>query len=83
MFYVYFLKSLNGDEYIGYTSNLRRRLAEHNEGKSKHTKGKQWQLVYYEAYKAEPDARTREQQLKYRGQAKAQLKRRTQASRQD
>lgn len=39
MHYVYILKSVNHDEiYIGLTDDLKRRFAEHNEGKSFHTK---------------------------------------------
>ena len=39
MFYVYFLKSLNTNfRYIGYTSNLRMRLKQHNDGENKSAK---------------------------------------------
>ena len=51
-------------------------MQEHNSGKVKSTKGYFWRLVYYEAYFSEKDAREREKQLKYHGQALAQLKRR-------
>ena len=66
MFFVYILKSLlNGDVYIGYSDNLKRRLKEHNEGKVVSTKpNKPWNLVYYEAYKDKGDATKREKQLK-------------------
>ena len=38
MYYIYFLKSLNSSfRYVGYTSNLKKRFNEHNEGKSKST----------------------------------------------
>ena len=38
MRYVYFLQSegVIGQRYVGVTSNLRKRLAEHNAGKSPH-----------------------------------------------
>jgi predicted GIY-YIG superfamily endonuclease len=80
MFYVYVIKNETDDLYYGSTNDLRRRLAEHNRGKSFSTMNHIWTLIYYEAYKVESDAREREHQLKYHGQAKAQLKRRISAS---
>lgn len=76
MFYVYVLKSEKYDElYIGSTNDLKRRLSEHNAGKSTATKIKRpYKLIYYEAYVAESDARRRESMLKLRGQARRQLK---------
>ena len=50
MYYVYLLRSKpHPDEtYIGSTSDLRKRLAEHNAGKSIHTnKFKPWDLAAY------------------------------------
>jgi len=39
MYYVYFLKSLNTSfRYVGYTSDLKRRIQEHNNGFNKSTK---------------------------------------------
>ncbi len=78
MFYVYVLKSLKDDNlYFGSTNDLRRRLREHNDGKSLSTKGRRpFELRYYEAYFDEVDARTREWSLKKDGRALAQLKRR-------
>jgi putative endonuclease len=76
MFYVYLLKSKICDElYVGSTNDLKRRVAEHNEGKVESTKKKKpYKLIYYEAYEAEADARKREKMLKLRGQARNQLK---------
>lgn len=76
MYYVYILKNQANKLYIGGTNDLRRRLAEHQTGKSFSTRGRIWVLVYYEAYQAELDARVRERRLKQQGQAMAQLKRR-------
>ena len=76
MHYVYIIRSELGRLYYGATRNLRRRLVEHNTGRSKSTSGHQWKLVYYEAYTDERDAWIREQRLKNVGQALAQLKRR-------
>ncbi|HRN90135.1 MAG TPA: GIY-YIG nuclease family protein [Candidatus Saccharibacteria bacterium] len=64
--YVYVLKSLkNGNWYTGCTSDLRKRVAEHNNGKSTFTKSHgPYELVYYEASKNKNDAYARERYLK-------------------
>ncbi|MFA4890361.1 MAG: GIY-YIG nuclease family protein [Candidatus Paceibacterota bacterium] len=66
MFYNYVLQSLkNGNLYIGYTTDLKRRLKEHNQGLSRSTKPyKPWKLIYYEACLNEKDAKRREGYLK-------------------
>ena len=67
MFYVYILQSKkNLDKiYIGYSSNLKQRLQEHNDGDSKYTsRFKPWSLIYYEGFANESDARKRESRLK-------------------
>jgi len=76
MHYVYLIKNELGAIYYGYTSDLRRRITQHNRGYSFFTRGHRWKLVYYEAYFSKEDAETREKRLKYHGQALAQLKRR-------
>jgi putative endonuclease len=50
-YYTYILRSdKNGLLYTGFTTNLRKRLQEHNEGKSTYTKNRgPFKLVYYEA----------------------------------
>jgi putative endonuclease len=82
MFYVYILKSLkDNNSYIGSTTDLERRLKEHHEGKCFSTKNRvPFEIIYYEAYKAESDARKRERNLKLRSRAHAQLKKRIEAS---
>jgi putative endonuclease len=82
MFYVYVLKSLkDGNLYVGSTNNLERRLNEHNLGKVFSTKNRiPLEIIYYEAYKSEVDARTREHNLKLRSRAHAQLKKRIEGS---
>jgi len=68
MYYVYLLKNNKvGTTYIGYTSDLKRRLREHV--------AKSPDLVYYEAFKSEKDARRRERMLK-QGQTVRRLKER-------
>ncbi len=66
MFYVYILKSLKDDKlYVGYSSDLKRRLKEHEVGKNFSTKYRRpFKLIYYEAYSAEEDAKTREKFFK-------------------
>ena len=69
MFYVYVLQSETDDGlYIGFTTDLRRRLKEHQEGKSFATSYRgPWKLIYYEAYLDEQDALGRERYLKSGG----------------
>lgn len=69
MYYVYLIRdNVKKQTYIGYTNNLRRRVNEH--------KHKKPDLIYYEAYKSEKDARRREISLKRRGQTVRRLKER-------
>lgn len=69
MYYVYLIKNKEtGKTYLGSTNDLKRRLKEH--------KSKKPELIYYEAYRSEADAREREKKLKQRGQAKRRLKER-------
>jgi len=66
MFYVYTLKSDSDNElYFGYTTDLKKRLKEHNQGVNASTKRYgSWKLIYYEACLNEKDARRRERYLK-------------------
>jgi putative endonuclease len=66
MYYVYVIKSeKDGRLYVGFTENLERRISEHNDGKTKSTKGYiPWILVYKEKCKTREDARDREKFLK-------------------
>lgn len=64
MYYTYVLENSNGDFYVGYTANLKKRLSEHNNGKTFSTKNRHWRVVYYEACMSQEDARRRETYLK-------------------
>jgi putative endonuclease len=67
VYYVYILRSLfDPDEtYIGSTANLKRRLSEHNSGKSIHTnKFKPWTLEVYLAFSRRELAERFERYLK-------------------
>lgn len=78
MFYLYILKSRKDNNlYIGSTKDLRERLRLHNAGKVFSTRlRKPLELIYYEAYIAESDARRREKSLKLRSRSFAQLRKR-------
>ena len=69
MFYVYVLHSDTDDGlYIGFSSDLRRRVAEHRQGLAFATAFRgPWRLAYYEAYLDEADALGRERFLKSGG----------------
>jgi putative endonuclease len=66
MFYVYILQSLKDKKlYIGFTSNLRKRLIDHNTGGTKSTKLRRpFRLIYYEAHLSKEDAKRRERYFK-------------------
>ncbi|HEY4514251.1 MAG TPA: GIY-YIG nuclease family protein [Candidatus Paceibacterota bacterium] len=65
MFYVvYVLEDKDGEFYTGFTTNLRKRLTEHNQGRSYSTRNRVWHCVYYEACIEEDDARRREHYFK-------------------
>ena len=66
MHYVYILQSQKDYKfYIGFTSDLKRRFKEHNDGKAQSTKSRRpLQLIYYEAHLAKEDAQRRERYFK-------------------
>lgn len=66
MFYNYILQSeKNKALYVGYASDLRKRLIEHNQGLVGSTKPyRPWRVIYYEACLNEEDAKRREHYLK-------------------
>ncbi len=66
MFYNYVLRSVKyGNLYIGRTSDLKKRVIEHNNGMNQSTKPYiPWELIYYEACLSYEDSRHRENYLK-------------------
>jgi putative endonuclease len=78
MYYVYILKSEKDNKlYTGYTNDLRRRLAEHKAGKNSATRSRlPINLIYYEAYTSQADAKAREFRLKNSAGARMALTRR-------
>ncbi len=77
MYYVYVLQSKKDNKlYIGSTSNLKKRLKKHDNGKVESTRYRRpLDLIYYEAYKEKEITRKREKLLK-RGKAHMELKKR-------
>ncbi len=65
-YYVYVLQSLkNKSLYIGYTTDLRKRFKDHNNGRSLATKPfRPYRLIFYEALLDRRDAKNRELYLK-------------------
>jgi len=71
MHYVYILRNKDSKSlYIGYSSNLDQRIKQHKSGKNN------VELIYYEAYLIEEDAKRRERKLKLYGSAWRGLKER-------
>jgi putative endonuclease len=65
VFLVYVLRNATGRLYVGYTGDLDRRLAEHQSGLSRWTKGRgPWELVLRESYSSRSEAMRRERALK-------------------
>ena len=65
MYYAYIIKSRNGKIYTGHTSDINRRLKEHNSGRCKTTKTDQnWRLIYREEFPDRREAIRREKWLK-------------------
>ncbi len=66
MHYLYVLRSTSDSGlYIGYSTNLRRRLRQHAAGRSFATSHRgSWKRIYYEAYLNQADALGQEKYLK-------------------
>jgi len=67
MYYVYLIESLSvqGERYVGMTTDLKQRLREHNQGKSSHTtKFSPWKLITYLAFTDRAKAEAFERYLK-------------------
>ena len=66
MYYVYVLRSLKDHKlYYGFTHDLKQRFQQHNDGLNKSTKYRRpLELIYYEAYINEEDAKQRETFIK-------------------
>ena len=74
MYYVYVLENRAGKLYKGCTSNLKRRLNEHNTKRVLSTKNyTPWKLIYYQGFINKTDALREEKFLKS-GKGRERLK---------
>ena len=66
-YFVYMLKLIGGKKitYVGYTKDLKKRIALHNSGKgAKFTRGRKWKLIYKEKLSSKNKAISREYYIK-------------------
>ena len=76
MQFVYIISNSQGLWYTGCTNDLKKRLSEHNDGKSTYTEHRgPYELIYYEACLNAKDGYRREKYLKT-GMGKRYLKNR-------
>ena len=65
MYYVYILKLKNGGFYVGYSTNLKKRIEAHKQGIVKSTRNfRPIKLVFYAAFSSESKALAFEKYLK-------------------
>tara|TARA_B100001564_G_C20103473_1_gene430298 strand:+ start:28 stop:291 length:264 start_codon:yes stop_codon:yes gene_type:complete len=68
LFYVYLIKTtkdFKNKSYVGFTNNIKSRLAKHNANKgAKSTKGYKWVLVYKKRFNTKSSALSYEYKLK-------------------
>ena len=77
VYYVYMLKSksVKTVTYVGFTSNLQKRINLHNSGKgAKFTRGRKWKLIYKEKFKSKREAISREYYIKKNRKLRNSLK---------
>ncbi len=76
-FYVYILGNSDGRSYrtyVGWTTNLERRLQQHNAGTgAKSTRGRKWTILYAETLETRGAAMSREWHLKHAKQFRRML----------
>ena len=67
-YFVYLIISKNKQKYlsyVGYTNNLKKRLAKHNASKgAKFTRGRKWIMAYSVSYESKSKAMREEYKLK-------------------
>ena len=78
-FYVYLICAKKNDQslisYVGYTTNLKKRLYAHNSSKgAKFTRGKKWKLLYIKKFNSKNLAMKYEYKLKKDSQKRKLLK---------
>ena len=78
-YYVYMLKSIEKKivTYVGYTSDLKKRIILHNKGLgAKFTRGRKWRLIYKEKCVSKNKAISREYYIKKNRKLRNQIKNR-------
>ena len=76
-YYVYMLKSIEKKTvtYVGYTSDIKKRIQLHNLGKgAKFTRGRKWKLIYREKFNSKKEAISREYYIKKNRTFRNQIK---------
>ena len=77
-YFVYLIISKNKQKYfsyVGYTNNLKKRLAKHNASKgAKFTRGRKWILAYSKSYDSKSKAMREEYKLKKNNSLRNKLK---------
>ena len=76
MHYVYLLQhSKTFEKYIGQTSDIKRRLKDHNSGFQTSTRRKigKWEIIYVEIFRSKQDALIREGKLKNNSRGRQEL----------
>ena len=77
LFYVYLIKTIKGfknKSYVGFTNNIKSRLAKHNANKgAKATKGYKWELVFKKIFRNKSYALSYEYKLKKNRRKRADL----------
>ena len=78
VYHVYLLINKNKDKtlsYVGYTSDINKRLKQHNSSKgAKFTKGRKWTLIYKKCYKSKSSAMKNEYLLKKNYKKRLEIK---------
>jgi len=73
-YFVYVLRNSEGRLYVGFTTDLNKRLHQHQEGEGGWTHGRgPWELVHYETFTNRSEAMRRERNLK-RGRTNKELR---------
>jgi len=76
LYFVYVLKNPEGQLYIGFTTNLEKRVLQHQQDEGGWTRHRgPWRLVHYETFTDQAEATRRERNLK-RGRANQELRKR-------
>ncbi len=68
-YFVYMLRCISSAKkrtYIGFTSNLKKRLKDHNSNKgAKYTRGNRWIIIYKKSFSSKSEAMSYEYSLKH------------------